>query len=52
MAAAKLHNNYCQNLKYWLFLKIVILQINHTIKQYDGRPFDPIELFNQLKEVL
>jgi 2-oxoglutarate ferredoxin oxidoreductase subunit alpha len=28
------------------------LKIRDTIKKYDGRPFDPIELSNQLKEVL
>jgi len=28
------------------------LQIKHVIKQYDGRPFDPILLSNQLKEVI
>jgi 2-oxoglutarate ferredoxin oxidoreductase subunit alpha len=28
------------------------LKINHTIKQYDGRPFDPIELLTKIKEVL
>ena len=27
------------------------IQIKDTIKKYDGRPFDPIELFNQIKEV-
>ncbi|MFX1457099.1 MAG: 2-oxoacid:acceptor oxidoreductase subunit alpha [Promethearchaeota archaeon] len=28
------------------------LEIKTTIKQYDGRPFDPIELSNKIKEVL
>ncbi|MHA1932254.1 MAG: 2-oxoacid:acceptor oxidoreductase subunit alpha [Promethearchaeota archaeon] len=28
------------------------LKINHTIKRYDGRPFDPIELSIKIKEVL
>ncbi|MFX1346684.1 MAG: 2-oxoacid:acceptor oxidoreductase subunit alpha, partial [Promethearchaeota archaeon] len=28
------------------------LIIRNTIKQYDGRPFDPIELSNKIKEVL
>ncbi len=28
------------------------LKIRNTIKQYDGRPFDPIDLSNQIKEVL
>ncbi len=28
------------------------LKINATIKQYDGRPFDPIDLSKKLKEVL
>ncbi len=28
------------------------LKISHTIKQYDGRPFDPIELSIKIKEVL
>ena len=28
------------------------LEIRNTIKQYDGRPFDPIELSNKIKEVL
>jgi 2-oxoglutarate ferredoxin oxidoreductase subunit alpha len=28
------------------------LKINHTIKQYDGRPFDPIDLLSRIKEVL
>ncbi|MFW9988780.1 MAG: 2-oxoacid:acceptor oxidoreductase subunit alpha [Candidatus Odinarchaeota archaeon] len=28
------------------------LKIRNTIKQYDGRPFDPIELSNKIKEVL
>ncbi|MFW9822546.1 MAG: 2-oxoacid:acceptor oxidoreductase subunit alpha [Candidatus Thorarchaeota archaeon] len=28
------------------------LKIKTTIKQYDGRPFDPIELSNKIKEVL
>ncbi|MHA1913090.1 MAG: 2-oxoacid:acceptor oxidoreductase subunit alpha [Promethearchaeota archaeon] len=27
------------------------LKIKHSITQYDGRPFDPIELSNKLKEV-
>ena len=26
------------------------LQVMKTIKKYDGRPFDPIELFNKIKE--
>ena len=28
------------------------LKIRNTIKQYNGRPFDPIELSNKIKEVL
>jgi len=28
------------------------LEFKKTIKKYDGRPFDPIELYNQLKEVV
>ncbi|MFX0030688.1 MAG: 2-oxoacid:acceptor oxidoreductase subunit alpha, partial [Candidatus Hermodarchaeota archaeon] len=28
------------------------LKIKHTIKQYDGRPFDPIELLTKIKEVI
>jgi len=28
------------------------LEIRTTIKQYDGRPFDPIDLSNKIKEVL
>ncbi|MHA2055772.1 MAG: 2-oxoacid:acceptor oxidoreductase subunit alpha, partial [Candidatus Hodarchaeales archaeon] len=28
------------------------LKIKHTIKRYDGRPFDPIELSTKIKEVL
>jgi 2-oxoglutarate ferredoxin oxidoreductase subunit alpha len=28
------------------------LQIKETIKKYDGRPFDPIELYNKIKEVV
>ncbi|MFX1324933.1 MAG: 2-oxoacid:acceptor oxidoreductase subunit alpha, partial [Promethearchaeota archaeon] len=28
------------------------LEIRTTIKQYNGRPFDPIELSNKIKEVL
>ena len=28
------------------------LKIKHTIKRYDGRPFDPIELSKKIKEVL
>ena len=28
------------------------LEFKKTIKKYDGRPFDPIELHNQLKEVV
>ncbi len=28
------------------------LSIVHTIKKYDGRPFDPIDLRNKIKEVL
>jgi 2-oxoglutarate ferredoxin oxidoreductase subunit alpha len=28
------------------------LKIRNTIKQYDGRPFDPIELSSKIKEVL
>jgi 2-oxoglutarate ferredoxin oxidoreductase subunit alpha len=30
----------------------VCLEIRNTIKQYDGRPFDPIELSERIKEVL
>jgi 2-oxoglutarate ferredoxin oxidoreductase subunit alpha len=28
------------------------LQVRHTIKQYDGRPFDPIALSKKIEEVL
>jgi 2-oxoglutarate ferredoxin oxidoreductase subunit alpha len=28
------------------------LKVKNTIKQYDGRPFDPIELSKKIKEVL
>jgi 2-oxoglutarate ferredoxin oxidoreductase subunit alpha len=28
------------------------IKVKATIKRYDGRPFDPIELSNQIKEVL
>ena len=28
------------------------LKIRDTIKQYDGRPFDPIELSKKIREVL
>ncbi|MFX0027399.1 MAG: 2-oxoacid:acceptor oxidoreductase subunit alpha, partial [Candidatus Hermodarchaeota archaeon] len=28
------------------------LEIRTTIKQYNGRPFDPIDLANKIKEVL
>ena len=28
------------------------IQVRHTIKQYNGRPFDPIELSEKIKEVL
>ena len=28
------------------------LNIKHTIKRYDGRPFDPIKLSKRIKEVL